>query len=45
MSGGDDALFGFNIVGIVPVLPSNMRILFLAIMGIDVCCMYNLCAA
>ena len=43
--GVNDAMFGFSIVDIMPVPPGNMRILLLTVIGIDVCCMYNLCVA
>ena len=41
----NDVLFGSNVNDTTPVFPGSMRILFLAISGIKICWMYNLCDA
>ena len=43
--GINDVLLVFKAADIMPLLPGSMRILFLAVRGIDVCCMYSLCVA
>ena len=39
--GTKDVLFGFSAKDIIPVLQGNIQTLFLAISGIEICCMYN----
>ena len=43
--GVNDVLFGSNVSDTTPVFPGSMRMLFLAISGIEICWMYNLCDA
>ena len=39
--GTKDVLLSFSTKDIIPVLPGNIQTLFLAINGIEICCMYN----
>ena len=39
--GTKDALLSFSGKDIIPVWPGNILTLFLAINGIEICCMYN----
>ena len=43
--GVNDVLFGSNVNDTTPVFPGSMHILFLAISGIEICWMHNLCDA
>ena len=43
--GVNDVLFGRNVSNTNPVFPGNMHTLFLTIIDIKICCMYNLCDA
>ena len=39
--GVKDVLLNFSANDAIPVLPGNIRTLFFAINGIEICCMYN----
>ena len=43
--GVNEVLFGHNVSDTIPVFPGSMRTLFLAVSGIKICWMYNLCDA
>ena len=43
--GVNDVLFGHYVNDTIPVFPGSMRILFLAVNGIEICWRYNLCDA
>ena len=36
-----DVLLAFNASDTIPVLPGNIHILFFAINGMEICCLYN----
>ena len=42
--GVNDVLFGHSVNAKTPVFPRSIRILFLTVNGIEICCRYNLCA-
>ena len=43
--GVNEVLFGHSVNDNTPVFPGSMRMLFLTVNGIEICCRYNLCAA
>ena len=43
--GVNDVLFSHSVNARIPVLPGSIRILFLTVNGMEICCMYNLHAA
>ena len=42
--GVKDVLFGHRVNVNIPVFPRSIRMLFLTVNGIEICCKYNLCA-
>ena len=43
--GVNEVLFGHSVNDNTPVFSGSMRMLFLTVNGIEICCRYNLCAA